>query len=114
MAEHTHWKADSNSNYLGAQHLPDGKDIVVQIADAGKELVYNPKTNGNESKRVLHFEGDVLPMICNETNAKRISRLAGSPYYDDWVGVKIQLYAEPNSRSETGFALRVREFAPKQ
>ena len=113
MAEHIHWKADSNSKYLGAQHLPDGKDIIVKIKDAGKELVYNPKSNTNENKRVLHFEGDVLPMICNETNAARIGKLAGSGYYDDWVGLKIQLYAEPNSRSETGYALRVREWAPK-
>lgn len=113
MAEHKHWKSDSNSNYLGAQHLPEGKDMIVQIKDAGTEAVYNPKTNTNENKRVLHFEGDVLPMICNETNAARIARLAGSPYYDDWLGVKVQLYAEPNSRSETGYCLRVREFPPK-
>lgn len=114
MAEHKHWKADSNSNYLGAQHLPDGKDIIVQISDAGTEMVYNPKSNSNEQKRIVHFEGDVRPMICNETNAARIARLAGTPYYDGWVGLKIQLYAEPNSRSETGYALRVREFPPKQ
>lgn len=113
MAEHRHWKEDSNTNYLGAEGLPDGKDIIVQIKDAGPELVRNPKTNKEEKKRVIYFEGDIKPLICNETNAKRIARLAGSGYYDAWVGMKIQLYAEPNSQSESGFAVRVREFAPR-
>ena len=116
MAEHRHWKSDSNSKYLGAQDLLTlgGKDIVVKIKDAITEDVFNPNAKANEKKRVVYFDGDVKPMICNETNAERISKVAGSGFYDDWVGIKIQLYVETEPRSKTGFALRVREFAPRE
>lgn len=113
MAEHKHWKADFPSEYLGSQHLVDGKDMIVQIKDAKTELVQNQ--NGKEQKLVLHFEGDVLPMILNKTNAKRIEKVVGSPYLDEWIGKRIQLYGEMVSAfGETGLALRVREFAPKE
>lgn len=112
MATHTHWKADFPADYLGAQHLEDGKDMIVQIKDVVKEWVQNQ--NGKEQKLVVYFEGNVLPMILNKTNAKRIAKVCGSAYLDDWVGKKIQLYAELVSAfGDTALALRVREFAPK-
>ena len=112
MAEHKHWKAEFPADYLGAQHLEDGKDIIVQIKDVCKEWVQNQ--NGREEKLVLYFEGGVLPMILNKTNAKRIAKVCGSDYLDDWVGQKIQLYGEMVSAfGDTGLALRVREFAPR-
>lgn len=112
MAEHKHWKADFPADYLGAQHLTDGKDMIVQIRDVTKEWVQNQ--SGKEQKVVVHFEGDVLPLILNKTNAKRIEKVVGSPYLDDWVGKKIQLYGEMVSAfGDTGLAIRVREFAPR-
>lgn len=112
MATHTHWKVNFPADYLGAQHLEDGKDIKVQIKDVCKEWVQNQ--NGKEQKLVLYFEGDVLPMILNKTNAKRIAKVVGSPYLDDWVGKQIQLYGEMVSAfGDTALALRVREFAPR-
>lgn len=111
MAEHKHWKADFPADYLGSQHLTDGKDMIVKISDVKSEWVQNQ--NGKEKKLVLYFEGDVLPMILNKTNAKRIEKVVGSPYMDEWVGHKIQLYGEMVSAfGDTGLALRVREFRP--
>lgn len=113
MSEHRHSKMDSDASYLGIQHLPDGKDIIVQIKSAGPEAVRNPKTNSTQTKRVVRFEGDLLPWICNETNRARISKLYG-PYYDQWDGKKIQLFMEPNTRSETGYSVGVRDWIPEQ
>ena len=53
-------------------------------------------------------------MICNATNAKTITKVAGSPYIEDWKGVKIALYSEEVSAfGETVDALRVRPYPPK-
>lgn len=114
MAEHRHWKEDRDSKYLSAVDLlADGKDIIVRIKDViGDEKVFNPQSKTQEKKRVIYFEGDVKPMICNQINSSIIERVVGSGYYDEWVGKKIQLYAAEESRSQTGFAIRVRDFAP--
>lgn len=114
MAEHKHWKADLPADYFGAQHLVDGKDIIVKIADVRTEQVRNQQ--GAEEKLVIYFDGNVRPnkWICNKTNASRIESVLGSPYIDEWVGKKIQLYSEMVSAfGKTGPAIRVREFAPK-
>lgn len=114
MAEHKHWKADLPADYFGAQHLVDGKDVIVQIADVRTESVRSQQ--GAEDKLVIYFDGDVKPnkWICNKTNASRIENVLKTPYIDEWVGKKIQLYSEMVSAfGKTGPAIRVREFAPK-
>lgn len=113
MAEHKHWKLEFPSNYLGSQHLPDGKDIILKIKDVRPEIITG--TNGERKESlVIYFEGDTLPMICNKTNAGRIAKVAGTDYMDEWVGVKIQLYAEMVAAfGKSQMALRVREFAPR-
>ena len=114
MAEHKHWKADLPADYFGAQHLVDGKDIVVKIADVRTEQVRSQQ--GAEDKLVIYFDGDVKPnkWICNKTNASRIENVLKTPFIDEWVGKKIQLYSEMVSAfGKTGPAIRVREFAPK-
>jgi hypothetical protein len=114
MAEHKHWKADLPADYFGAQHLVDGKDVIVQIADVRTESVRSQQ--GTEDKLVIYFDGDVKPnkWICNKTNASRIENVLKTPYIDEWVGKKIQLYSEIVSAfGKTGPAIRVREFAPK-
>ena len=111
MAEHKHWKAFFPANYLGHQHFVDGKDMIVKIADVKEEWVQNQK--GKEQKPVLYFEGDVLPLILNKINCKRIEKVLGADMADEWVGQKIQLGIEIVSAfGETGPAVRVREFRP--
>ena len=117
MAQHTHWKASFPSDYIGAQHLPEGKDVIVQIKDAGMEDVQN-SNGGKEKKLVLYIEDpgiDGMPnkIILNKTNSERIEKVCGSAYMDEWVGQKIQLYGEMvTAFGKTGLALRVRDFAP--
>ena len=115
MAEHKHWKAELPANYFGVQHLVDGKDVIVKIADVKTETVRNQ--SGSEDKLVIYFDGDVKPnkWIVNKTNAQRIEHVIGSPYIDEWVGKKIQLYSEiVTAFGKTGPAIRVREFAPRE
>ena len=110
----THWKKLNNPDYLGAYALTPGEDLTLTITKAGEE-----KFTGNSGKvetgLLIHFkEPSIKPMICNATNAKTITKVAGSPYVEDWSGVKIALYsAEVSAFGETVDALRVRPYPPK-
>lgn len=113
--EKTHWKKLNNPDYLGAYALDPGEDITLTIRRAGQETFVG--TSGKkEDGLLIHFEEkEVKPMICNATNAKSITKLAGSPYVEDWSGVRISLYAqEVSAFGETVDALRVRPYAPRE
>ncbi len=112
--EKTHWKKLNNPDYLGAYALNPGEDMILTIKSAGKETFTG--TSGKKEEGILiHFVENVKPMICNATNAKTISKVAGSPYVEDWNGVRISLYSqEVSAFGETVDALRVRSYAPKE
>ena len=99
--------------YLGAWDIPENGDLVLTIKSVGKEEVMN-ESRKKEDVMVLNFTDAKKPMICNVTNAKAISKVAGSTYIEDWPGVRISLYsAEVSAFGETRDAIRVREVAPK-
>lgn len=105
-----------NTKYLSGDDLPDdGKDIIVKIKDVEMEKVENPKNGQSSDEIVIHFEGDVKPMVlsarCNKENIKAAT---GTGRTKEWVGKKLQLYREFGTWfGKSGFAIRVREFAPK-
>lgn len=112
MAEHIHWKKTTNPTYLGAWDFEDGKDMIVMIKDVVVEMIQNQ--NGREEKPVAYFEGGVKPMILNPTNMGAIAKALGTPFMDEWVGKKIQLYVTMVFAFGTNTeAVRVREFAPR-
>lgn len=102
-----------DKDYLGAWDIPENSDLILTIKSVGKEEVMNASRK-KEDVMVLHFTDAKKPMICNVTNAKSISKVAGSTYIEDWVGVRIALYsAEVSAFGDTCDAIRVREVAPK-
>ncbi|MEG0830669.1 MAG: hypothetical protein RSD88_06920 [Anaerovoracaceae bacterium] len=111
----THWKKFQNPDYIGAYAFDENEEKVLTIDHAQKE---NYTGNGGKKDEglVVHFkERDVKPLICNSTNAKRIEKVAKSPFIEDWPGTRIQLYTEMvTAFGETGLAVRVRDFAPKE
>jgi hypothetical protein bacD2_02530 len=110
----THWKKLNNPDYLGAYALEPGEDMVLTIQRAGKET-FTGTSGKKEEGLLLHFAENVKPMICNATNAKAITKVAGTPYVEDWKGVRISLFSqEVSAFGETVDALRVRPYAPKE
>ena len=87
----THWKKLTNPNYLGAYAFDQGEEKLVTIDTVIDEMITAP--DGKESGcMVLHFqEKDIKPMILNRTNAKTIEKLSGTPYIEEWKGLKITL-----------------------
>lgn len=114
MNTKTHWKRLTNPDYLGAYALNPGEDLILTIKNAGKEAFVG--TSGKREEGILvHFIENVKPMICNATNAKTITKVAGSPYVEEWKGARISLYSqEVSAFGETVDALRVRPYAPKE
>lgn len=94
----THWRKILESDYLAGADLDDGKGnfkpIVATIKRATEEAILEPGTSRKEKCLVLHFQEKIKPMICNVTNAKRIQKLTGSPYMEDWGGQAVQIKTE--------------------
>lgn len=98
--------------YLGHWDVPDGGDLILTIDKIYQEDVHNQR--GTEKKPVMYFREDVKPMIINKTNNDTITKLHGKrTKANTWSGKKIALYKAPESRSEDGYALRVRPYLPK-
>lgn len=114
MPDKTHWKKIiSNPHYISEADFQEGEEKVVTIARiAESEEVQTAE--GKSKMAVVHFAEDVKAMILNVTNSKAITKVAGSPYFEDWVGHAIQLYIDPNVRAfgEVVRAVRVRARKP--
>lgn len=110
----THWKQLQDSPYLGAYSLQPGQEIVLTIARAGKEAVMGADGKKEDCLCVHFAEKGVKPMVVNATNAKTITKVAGTPYIEDWAGTRIQIYAEKvRAFGDVVEALRVRSHKPK-
>ena len=114
MAEKTHWKkVVSDPNYLGEADFYEGEEKIATIA----RVVQNEKVQtaeGKSDKAVVYFQENLKPMILNVSRSKAIEKVAGSPYFEDWVGVPIQLYIEHGIKAfgDVVSAVRVRDRRP--
>ena len=112
----THWKAVvSDPNFIGEGDFQEGEEKIVTIAKVNASETVTTQ-EGKSKKAVVHFiEPNVKPMILNVARSKSIEKVAKSPYFEDWVGVKIQLYIEHGIKAfgEVVSAVRVRPFKPK-
>ena len=109
----TDYRKLMNKDYLGAWDVPEGGDLVLTISKVAQEEVKG-ESGRSDDCMVIHFSDAQKPMICNVTNAQSISKIANSKYIEDWVGVRIALYAtEVQFGKKMVDAIRVREYAPK-
>ena len=111
----THWKKLYNPNYFGCYCFEDGKDIIATIASVGNETIVGEKGK-KEEVTIIHFkEKELKPLICNKTNSKIISKIFQTPFIEEWVDRKIQMYPDRNVTfgKETVEGVRVRPFIPK-
>ena len=100
--------------YLGHWDVPENGDLILTIDRIFEEEVRNQ--HGSENKPVMYFrEPNVKPMIVNKTNNDMITKVHGKrTKTNTWAGKKIALYEANEPKSQDGFALRVRPYAPKQ
>lgn len=114
MAGKTHWKKIvSDPNYLGEADFNEGEEKIATIAKVvADETVITAE--GKSKKAVVHFQENLKPMILNVARSKNIEKVAGSPYFEDWTGIKVQLYIEHGIKAfgDVVSAVRVRPRKP--
>lgn len=112
----THWKkVVSDPTYIGEADFEPGEEKVLTIASvAEKETIVTQE--GKSTKAVVHWAENEKAMILNVARSKAISKVVGSPYFEDWVGKKVQLYIDNKVKAfgEIVSAVRVRTFVPKE
>lgn len=110
----THWREFHPTEYIGAYAFEPGEEKVLTIKRAKHERVKDEKGK-QEDCLVVHWkEPGIKPMIVNVTNSKAISKVAGSPYIEEWTGVAVTLFTmEVSAFGETVEAVRVRQTKPK-
>ena len=107
-----HWKQLINPDYIGAYTLNGQKEMNITIIKVVREMVTG--NGGKKEECTVAKLKDMKPFILNRTNSKTITKLAGSPYIEDWEGLTITVYATTTSAAgETVECLRVRPMLPR-
>jgi len=110
----THYRKLQHPDFIGAYALEPGKDLTLTIASVKNESFKSMDGKQEEGIIIRWAEPDYKPMICNATNGKAITKALKTPYIEQWVGQRIQLYSKRiRAFGEDMDALRVREYAPK-
>ena len=99
----------SNSKYIGKADVNNGP-VKATIKRWSKEEV----GQNNELQFVIHFEGNVKPLILKPTNGDRIKAAVGTGDLDKWPGKQITLYLEPNVEFQGKMVGGVRVAVPGQ
>lgn len=114
MSTKTHWKkVVSDPNFLGEADFDEGEEKIATISRVA-ESVDVQTAEGKSKKAVVYFAEQIKPMILNVARSKAITKVAGSPYFEDWIGTPVQLYIDPNVKAfgEIVSAVRVRPRKP--
>lgn len=97
----THYRKAFDSPYLSSADIVE--PTLLTIKHVRLESDHTKKTK--DVFNTAHFveseirPGEKLkPMILNATNSKRMKKLTGSPFIDDWNNVPVTVYVDPNVR----------------
>lgn len=93
MAQLTHWKKLDNPDYIGAYAFQPNEEKTLTIKMVRREVVTGAEGKKEECT-VVHFHEPEKPLILNATNGKMIAKQAGTPYIEQWAGVRIILVVE--------------------
>jgi hypothetical protein len=94
MENLTHWKKMTDPKYIGSYDFQPGQELKVtieKIENVNIEL-FNGKKLETKNCILAHFKGAKKPMILNKENMKVITKVAGTPFIEQWIGKEITLY----------------------
>ncbi|EBS5860852.1 hypothetical protein GBH04_25100 [Salmonella enterica subsp. enterica] len=97
----THYRKAFDSPYLSSADIVES--TILTIARVALESDKTKKTK--DVFNTAYFEerelrpGEKLkPMILNATNSKTLKGITGSPFLEDWEGVKVTVFVDKNVR----------------
>lgn len=93
----THYRKVFDSPYLSSMDVVD--PITLTIARVTQEVDKTKKTKDTFNtayfaERFIRPGEKLKPMILNATNSKTMAKMTGSPFIEDWTGVKVMVYVE--------------------
>lgn len=97
----THYRKAFDSPYLSSADIVEPTILTISRA-----VIENDKTKKTKDVfNTAYFEekelrpGEKLkPMILNATNSKMLKSITGSPFLEDWAGVKVTVFVDKNVR----------------
>jgi len=85
-----------------------GEPVVTVITGAKKEKIIDASRPDSEEVELVVYCHGIKKFICNKTNFKTISLIAGIAETDKWIGTVITLYAKKGTYfGIEGTAIRV-------
>jgi len=114
----THYRKAFNSPYLSSGDIVEPTILTIDKAEL---LIDQTKRTKDKFNTIFFIEKEIRqgeklkPMILNATNSRTMKDLAGSPFLNDWGGVSITVYVDPNVKmmGETVDGLRINKAAPR-
>ena len=116
----THWKECMQKDYIGAWFcIDEDKELTIDHVVKAEEIT--GEKGRKDSEPVVYFKekdanGKALKMVLNATNSKTLEKLAGSPMIEDWAGLRVTVWADPDvsfGGQRTG-GIRFRSEAPAE
>lgn len=109
----THYRKVFDSPYLSSADIVE--PTTLTIARVTQEVDKTKKTKdffntAYFAERELRPGEKLKPMILNATNSKEMAKITGSPFIEDWQGVRIIVYVDKAVRfgKDTVEGLRLR------
>lgn len=81
----------SKSKYIAKEDVE--RPVLAQISHMTTDMVEGD--HGNEPRAVLHFDGDVKPLILNNTNKETLKAITGAETIGQLKGHQIVLFNDP-------------------
>ena len=116
----THYRKVFKSDHLGVADLEDlveaKSNLVFNIREVRQEM--GVRVAGKQGNfNIAYFKEDIKPFVLNAGNSKILKGFSGgSSFVEDWGGITVQLYIDPNVRfgPEITGGVRINPNPPKQ
>lgn len=97
----THYRKAFDSPYLSSADIVEPTILTIARAVLESDKTKKTKDVFNTAyfeERELRPGEKLKPMILNATNSKMLKGITGSPFLEDWGGVKVTVFVDKNVR----------------
>lgn len=97
----THYRKAFDSPYLSSADIVEPTILTIARVTLESDKTKKTKDVFNTAyfeERELRPGEKLKPMILNATNSKTLKGITGSPFLEDWVGVKVTVFVDKNVR----------------
>ena len=117
MTDRTHFRKAFDSPYLSSADIVEPTALTIDHVRLEPDHTKKTKDLFNTAhfvEKELRPGEKLKPMILNATNSKMMRNLTGSAFLEDWNGIRVTVYVDPNVKfgRESVEGLRISSKAP--